>query len=567
MSAAENASRTDSHETTAATAASARAAPESCPEPKVADVIVEHMLQVADVFHDTERGTTYATVENGARPETLRIRSPRFLRFIAHEVRRAQGTTVNRSAMEAVVTTLEAIAMFDRPKPRRVHVRVGEENQRLYIDLAAETGAGVEVCGGSWRVLDRSPLRFLRPDTMESLPTPIRGGSVEELRSFVSLSDADFLLLIGWLLAALRPDRPCPVLVLTGHQGSGKSSLTRMIRMLIDPNAVPLRSPPKSEEHLLISALNARVVALENVSLISWEMSDALCRLVTGGGLAKRTLFTDEGETTLGAMRAIVLNGIGSIVTRPDLAERALVLVVRRMADAQRKTEAALWKAFEEARPRIFGALLDGVAAAHAGVSGVTLENPPRMADFAAWVAAAAPGLGVAPEAMLSAYSANRARAVETALEASPVATALRTLLRLKEARDGWQGTPRQLHQKLGSIVGDDVARSRYWPKLPNLFTAQLRRDDTFLQAVGVEVTFSFRAHARWVCVRLRETPAGSSVSCDGADGADGLDGAPSADVWVDLDPEEVGTRTGAREAPARDVGDDYGGERDEAER
>jgi ABC-type oligopeptide transport system ATPase subunit len=53
---------------------------------------------------------------------------------------------------------------------------------------------------------------------------------------------------------ALRPRGPYPVLGVHGEQGSGKSTAARMIRSLIDPYAVLLRSEPKEARDLMIAA-------------------------------------------------------------------------------------------------------------------------------------------------------------------------------------------------------------------------------------------------------------------------------------------------------------------------
>ena len=69
------------------------------------------------------------------------------------------------------------------------------------------------------------------------------------------------------------------MLVLNGEQGTAKSTCTRLLRLLVDPNSVPLRTKPRSEQDLFISANNGHVLAFDNLSGLSAELSDALCRL------------------------------------------------------------------------------------------------------------------------------------------------------------------------------------------------------------------------------------------------------------------------------------------------
>ena len=72
-----------------------------------------------------------------------------------------------------------------------------------------------------------------------------------------------------------------------------------------------------------------------------------------------RQLCTDDEEVLFQAARPILLNGIEDVISRPDLADRAIFLTLPPIDQAQRRSEAELWREFDIARPRIPGALLD----------------------------------------------------------------------------------------------------------------------------------------------------------------------------------------------------------------
>ena len=267
-----------------------------------------------------------------------------------------------------------------------VHVRVGGLDGRLYLDLCDETWRAVEIDATGWRVIDNPPVRFRRAAGMQPLPMPVPGGSVETLRSFLNVqSDADFVLVVAWALAVLRNRGPYPVIVLSGEQGSAKSTFSAILRALLDPNTAPLRALPREDRDLFIAASNGHVLAFDNVSGLPAWISDTLCRLATGGGFAVRQLYTDQDEVLFDAARPVILNGIEDIVTRPDLADRAVFLTLEPIPEERRRPEAELWAAFEAERPRILGVLLDAVvrgpqaaardpageAAAHGGLRAV----------------------------------------------------------------------------------------------------------------------------------------------------------------------------------------------------
>src|SRR5262249_10259608 len=151
-------------------------------------------------------------------------------------------------------------------------------------------------------------------------------------------------------------------------------------------------------------------ICMDNISWVSTELSDALCRLATGGGLSKRALYTDDEETILQAQRPAMLNAIEDVGFRSDLLDRSLVLELPRIEPAKRRPEADFWREFNAQYPRILGALLDAVAAALRNLPAVQQSNMawPRMADFAQWVVAAEESLGLAKGSFLAAYEANR---------------------------------------------------------------------------------------------------------------------------------------------------------------
>src|SRR5207344_770168 len=111
----------------------------------------------------------------------------------------------------------------------------------------------------------------------------------------------------------------------------------------------------REERELMIAANNGYVLAFDNLSgLPSW-LSDALCRLATGGSFAARRLYTDDEEVLFEAARPILLNGIEDVISRPDLGDRAIFLTLAPIAEADRRPEDELWREFEKARPRILG--------------------------------------------------------------------------------------------------------------------------------------------------------------------------------------------------------------------
>jgi DNA polymerase I len=214
-------------------------------------------------------------------------------------------------------------------------------------------------------------------------------------------------------------------------------------------------------------------------------LSDALCRLSTGGGFSTRTLYANDEETLFDATRPVILNGITDVATRADLLDRAILLTLPAIPEQERRPEAELWEAFEEVLPDILSGLFGAVSVALREVQNVELASLPRLADFAKWGTAAEEGLGMEPGAFMEAYAGGRREVNQLALEADPVAGAV---VKLMEGRNEWIGTASELLKELVKRVDEDVRRYRTWPKQPQHLSRQLKRLAPVLRTEGIEV-------------------------------------------------------------------------------
>src|SRR5262245_41349554 len=363
---------------------------------------------------------------------------------------------------------------------------------------------------------------------MQPLPLPVRGGAIESLVPFLNLvSENDFVLVAAWLLGALRAGGPYPVLAIAGEQGSAKTVLSKLLRALIDPSVAPVRALPRDERELFISASNGHVLAFDNLSGLPPWLSDTLCRLTSGGAFSTRRLFTDQDEILITAARPVVLNGIEDIITRPDLVDRAILLTLAPIAERHRRPETALWREFERARPHILGALLDAVTHGLHMLPHVRLQRLPRMADFALWATACESAFR--PVGTLeTAYSNNRRDAIENIVDADPVAVLVREIM-TDSAQ--WTGTASDLLQVGFNVGGNAMAAwtRAGWPKSPRALAGRLRRAQTFLRTLGIEIVFDRegRLGLRTISItalgenRLHDTVSTVSRVSDNEHGAD----------------------------------------------
>jgi hypothetical protein len=202
-------------------------------------------------------------------------------------------------------------------------------------------------------------------------------------------------------------------------------------------------------------------------------MSDDFCRLATGGGFRIRSLFKDFDETHFRGARPIGFEGIGNVVARGDLQDRAIIFQLENLE--RYKAERELDPEFERQRPGILGALFDMMVRGLEMLPVTRLVSPPRMADFAHWATAC----GV--DRFEEAYARNRRDAINVMLSHDPVAKAIRALM---ANRKRWSGIMEGLLGHVGPATGIESTKK---------LSDDLRRLAPMLRSVGVFIVYEQR--------------------------------------------------------------------------
>lgn len=520
-----------------------------------------------ELFHSGARhdAEPFARIVVEDHHEVWNIRSRAFATWLRQQFyERMQRSPVAQSFADAI-NTLASNALFEGDSIP-VFLRIAPWGEAIVLDLGEETWAAVLITATGWRVVPSSevPVRFTRRRGMLALPVPVTGGSVRELKPFVNIDDGDmWVLYVCSVVSLFRPRGPYAVLTFSGEHGSAKSTAAKKTRALVDPNSTPVRRLTRDDRDLMIAATNSYVVAFDNLSSIPPSVSDALCSLATGGGFSTRQLYTDNEEMLFDAMRPVILNGIEDVATRPDLLDRCVIFALKPISEEQRKEERTLDAAFDQAKPRILGAFLDGVSTALRRSESIVIKRKPRMADFARWCAAAETSFGFPEGSFVEAYMRNRGDAVTIALESSPIAVAVQAFIRRQEQ---WEGTSTELLNALEEGYADQKTQKRKdWPHNGKGMAEALKRIAPALRTIGIEVEQGERkrgrARDRLVSLRLVSDPQPASDDADDKDGADGVvptfgcaisaDRPPEQDTSTEIPHENVGTRSSAPSEPS----------------
>ncbi|QSR34156.1 hypothetical protein CFI10_04000 [Marinobacterium iners] len=443
-----------------------------------ADRLVEYAKARVVLFHDCNRDC-YALDQDTQ--ETRRLDSRAFKDWLAAGFYQEEQKSVKSQSLTEALGTLAALARFEGEE-RTVNLRVAKQGGRYYLDLC-EPGKSraIEWSSTGWRVVENHGVLFVRGEAMQPLPVPAANGSLDPLWRICNIPAADRPLVIAWLIDALRPDTPFPGLELIGEQGSGKSTASESLRRLIDPNGCNLRGAPKATEDVFVCAGVNHLVAYENLSHLTGPMQDAMCVLSTGGGFAKRKLYSDADESVISVQRPWLVNGISALVTAQDLLDRTVCIecpVIK-----SRTASADQWADFERDLPAILSGLFDLASAALALLPTISIDaaDRPRMIEYCALGMALTRISHQDERLFLDLFKGNRRESISRTIDSSPVCTAIIEAL---EHRKEINAPVKEIMRILEQYRPE---RCDSWPKSAKGLGDALRRSAPALRQLDIE--------------------------------------------------------------------------------
>jgi hypothetical protein len=444
------------------------------------DKLLNTIQQQCELWHGPDF-VPYATLGNGA---NLPVEGSAFARWIRSVALEITNRGLAQNTLDTVVATCSAISQC-QGREQKVYRRVARIEDRIEVDLGNETHDAVIIDGNGWTI-GKPSVRFLRSDNAAAFPTPIHGGSIDLLRPFVNLPVDQFPLFVGSILDAYKGHGSYLVSAFCGEQGTSKSTLLRIMRRLIDPcKLAELSACPRDEQDLAIDGTNNYFLPYDNVSKLPSWLSDALCRVSTGGGHKTRKLYTNNEQTILDITRPVAVNGIEDFVVAGDLISRSVIIQPDVIPEEKRRDEKALWADFSEIYPLILGTLFDALSVGLRNVRSGSLPSLPRMADSAKWIAACFPYfLNWSYDDWLIPYQESCRNAQANSLDADLTASTLMDWFKFQGGK--WEGSAKDLYDTLFACVSWD--KQRYFPASAKSLADKLRRILPALRSHGIDV-------------------------------------------------------------------------------
>jgi hypothetical protein len=413
-------------------------------------VIIRELLVIAILKAELYRSPKdmFATFERDGHLEHHRIEGEDFQDWLMHEYGKTHQIEINgvlhpdypnQEQLKKATHKIMAHARLQgkRYEPR---VRLNHVDGALWLDLGRLDWQCVRIDADGWTIRNKCEAKITRGAGAKELPLPVKGGAIRDLREFVNVRDDEaFALFVGTLAGLFNTFGNYTNAIFCGPAGSGKTTATRVMRSLVDPHEIMERRF-RNHRDLLHGLGNSHLIALENVSDITADLSDTICALNTGTGYAERKYYNQGIEFQVRGHHPFLINGIPTnLAEREDLIDRTVAFDFHYLGESVRSDD-AFWRDFKAALPKLLGCVLDGVVGAlrsrrkfgddnDAARRALLGDYRPRFVDHVVWAEAACRTLGFGPGAFSEAYRKNQGRAVLYLVEHNPLCVGIAKMI------------------------------------------------------------------------------------------------------------------------------------------
>lgn len=446
------------------------------------------------VYFKNYQGIEYLSIVENGNERTIRIISSEMDNLIV-KIFRGFGFKwgANKNLVMRIKDEMLAQSIAD-DKKNEVHIRVAGNTNEVFIDLGISTKKLIKITPGQTpEIIQNSNFKFIRPAKQRDLPIPTF--TKLDLNYFKSLFnfevDDQNMLVLAYILKSLTPNSsPCPILILEGPQGSGKTTATEIIGKLIDPTEPSLFSPPKNEEDIKIHANSSWLLTYDNLSYLNGNLTDAFCRVSTGGGMSSRKLYSNDEELVYSIQRPVVFNGIEELGERPDFLDRSIVIHTKPISENSRKFSDIIWDPFNKGYSTLLGGgylLLSEVLKL---LPTIEAKELPRMADYAKFGIAMEKALELPEGSFMKTYNLHNSTKNSNLFDSDLTCFFLEYVMKRRDygGQNYFIGTTSELMAYVDGFCKSTSIKRSTLPSNPRSFKGRLSRIKPILEENGIEM-------------------------------------------------------------------------------
>jgi len=462
---------------------------------KLFDYANGHIHKTVISTYDASK--VYGLVEVHNHFETLELNSNRAVQWLSHDYHRVDPNIIHspdffKNCLHAIIST----SIMNGTIKEKVHKRIAQKDNAIYYDLGSKDWKAIKITKRAItkvRINENTPL-FVRPSSLYEQVEPkyeIKD-VLDDFANLLLILDNDKIVFKCNLVALFLEEYAIPMPVAVGSAGSSKSTFTAYVKQVVDPSGKHKENNligfPKKTDDLVAIESHRYMIGFDNVSEIDQEMSDELCRAITGGSTSNRKLYTNLDESISSYKNKIILNGIVPRLNYPDLQTRIITYPRKPLDKSNTLTEEKLEKIFQYLLPNVLGSIFQTLQKALKAFPIVSKQIKPiqRMADFEVWGEVIAQCLGYKQNEFLEAYDRKLKEDVINQKDQHIIVNLIETIM---EGKDVYENQAKTLLSELTFLAKDEdidiKSQYVYFPKLPNQLTRELTIVDPILKRLG----------------------------------------------------------------------------------
>jgi len=471
---------------------------------KLFDFADGHIVKTVISTYDSSK--VYGLIFVNNHFETLDLNSSRAIQWLSNEYHQVDTDVIHpQDFFKNVLFALTSHAQMNSTVKQKVHTRVAQTNNAIYYDLGSKDYNVVKISKKSISIVkinEKTPM-FLRHTSLfeQVKPRYDNENALNELTDLLLVRDKDRIIFKVHLISFFLESCAVPIPVATGSAGSAKSTFTAYWKVIVDPSGRlkenNLMGFPKKIDDLVATESHRYMIAFDNVSEVDQEISDELCRSITGGSTSNRKLYTNSDESISSYKNKICLNGIVPRLNYPDLQTRIISYPRKSLDENNTLSEAKLEEKFQTLLPDVLGCVFKTLQKALKLFPSIAEHSNPkqRLGDFEIWGETIAQCLGYKNKEFRLAYDEKLKEDTINAKESHVIVDLIETIM---EEKDVYENTVKVLFYRIKALAENEgiEIKSKYvfFPKIPNQLTRELTVIDPILKNLGFKVeTFPYR--------------------------------------------------------------------------
>lgn len=442
-------------------------------------------------------GDAYFVCRVGGSQRLLQVEGASFREWVQNHYHKEFKSVVSPNLLKSI-ESLGKCRAEESDEVQQVDIRIQKAWDAILYDLLDPSLSCVWIDSEWWRICEDNPGYFKRWKNSFPQVCPVGWGDISKMWNYINISDPKIrTLILTTIITRFIPDIQHPILMIHGPKWSAKSTFLEVLKALIDPSSKGLLSLPWESNALIHTFLSDYLLCYDNISKITNDTSDDLCRAVSGSSLSKRKLHTDSDDIIYKFKKAICINGINLEANQPDLLQRSVIIQLE--AITNRITPSSFWAWFNDDLPGILWAIFTVLSDAISIRDNMddTHYEYERLADFHKWGEAICQALWNAPWHFSELLKENTGTHDEVAISSNLTTS---TLMELMKNRKSWEWTATELRGELHNIAAW-MGEARYLPATAHTLMNTLNRYKENLLSVWISIT-SLKSWTRKVVIQ-----------------------------------------------------------------